>query len=148
MWPERSCRTSAISWREGLAGDYLDRVVYEARHVWLTAAVVCLLMGCSASSGHQGNACTPVTCQSQGKTCGLIDDRCGDVVECGTCTLPETCGGGGVANVCGVAPVSDSYATAFPATENPISEGGAWVAGKASGIDWNDPETESGNGNS
>ena len=45
--------------------------------------------------------CTPTTCSAQGKTCGSISNGCGGTLECGTCTSPQTCGGGGTANVCG-----------------------------------------------
>src|SRR5262245_14359280 len=45
--------------------------------------------------------CTPTTCSAQGKNCGSISDGCGGTLVCGTCTAPQTCGGGGVANVCG-----------------------------------------------
>jgi hypothetical protein len=34
-----------------------------------------------------------------------------------------------------------TYSTNFGATENPISEGGKWVAGKVVGLDWNNPLT-------
>src|SRR5207244_9689704 len=47
-------------------------------------------------------ACTPTTCAAQGKNCGTISDGCGGTLTCGVCTAPQTCGGGGVANVCGV----------------------------------------------
>src|SRR2546428_3848032 len=46
--------------------------------------------------------CTPTTCAAQGKNCGTIADGCGGTLTCGVCTAPQTCGGGGVANVCGV----------------------------------------------
>src|SRR5437867_10728602 len=46
--------------------------------------------------------CTPTTCAGQGKNCGTIPDGCGGTLTCGVCTAPQTCGGGGVANVCGV----------------------------------------------
>jgi hypothetical protein len=39
----------------------------------------------------------------------------------------------------------DSYSTSFPATENPISEGGAWRNGKTHGGDRQDMQTGSGN---
>jgi len=41
------------------------------------------------------------------------------------------------------APVSggSSYSTGFPQTENPISEGGMWIGGKAVGVDWNNVQT-------
>src|SRR5262249_34707070 len=37
------------------------------------------------------------------ENCGSIADGCGGTLNCGTCTAPQTCGGGGVANVCGAA---------------------------------------------
>ncbi len=47
-----------------------------------------------------GGTCT--TCAAEGKNCGTISDGCGGTLDCGTCTVSgETCGGGGVANVCG-----------------------------------------------
>jgi hypothetical protein len=45
--------------------------------------------------------CIPTTCAEQGKTCGTIDNGCGGKLSCGSCTPPQTCGGGGVENVCG-----------------------------------------------
>ena len=47
--------------------------------------------------------CTPTSCFAQGKNCGTISDGCGATLTCGVCTAPQTCGGGGVLNVCGVA---------------------------------------------
>jgi DMSO/TMAO reductase YedYZ heme-binding membrane subunit len=46
-------------------------------------------------------SCTPTTCAAQGKNCGSISNGCGGTLNCGTCTSPQTCGGGGTANVCG-----------------------------------------------
>ncbi len=45
--------------------------------------------------------CTATTCALQGKNCGQIGDGCGAILTCGTCLAPESCGGGGTANVCG-----------------------------------------------
>jgi hypothetical protein len=45
--------------------------------------------------------CMPMTCGEQGATCGALADGCGGVLTCGTCVAPQTCGGGGTANVCG-----------------------------------------------
>ncbi len=33
--------------------------------------------------------------------CGPVPDNCGDMIECGGCTAPETCGGGGEPSRCG-----------------------------------------------
>jgi hypothetical protein len=46
-------------------------------------------------------SCAPQTCQSQGIQCGPAGDGCGNLIQCGTCTSPQTCGGGGVAGQCG-----------------------------------------------
>ncbi len=48
-----------------------------------------------------GSACTPRTCQQANAQCGVIGDGCGSTVDCGQCTPPLTCGGGGQANQCG-----------------------------------------------
>jgi hypothetical protein len=46
--------------------------------------------------------CTPITCQDQNITCGPAGDGCGgEITSCGTCTPPQTCGGGGVPGQCG-----------------------------------------------
>jgi hypothetical protein len=37
-----------------------------------------------------------------------------------------------------------TYSTNFPLAENPISEGGNWINGKVSGLDWTDVATTSG----
>ena len=38
------------------------------------------------------------------QNCGTASDGCGGTIACGTCTAPQTCGGGGAANVCGTCP--------------------------------------------
>jgi hypothetical protein len=54
----------------------------------------------------EGPCTTGTTCAAQQKSCGTISDGCGDTLECGTCTSPAVCGGGGVANVCGCTPTT------------------------------------------
>jgi hypothetical protein len=52
---------------------------------------------CTPPSGR----CTPQACPS-GVECGPASDGCGGVIaSCGTCTPPQTCGGGGVPGKCG-----------------------------------------------
>jgi hypothetical protein len=48
-------------------------------------------------------ACTPKTCASfPTGTCGQQSDGCGGLTaSCGTCTPPQTCGGGGTPGMCG-----------------------------------------------
>ena len=43
----------------------------------------------------------PMTCTQAGANCGPVADGCGGIIQCGTCTAPDTCGGGGVTSVCG-----------------------------------------------
>ena len=40
--------------------------------------------------------------------------------------------------------INGSYSTSFSSTENPISEGGIWINGEATGIDWNNVATTPG----
>lgn len=40
--------------------------------------------------------------------------------------------------------VATSFTTSFPATENPISQGGIWVNGATDGLDWTDIQTTPG----
>jgi hypothetical protein len=55
-------------------------------------------------------SCTPRTCAQQGLACGPAGDGCGNVIACGTCALPQTCGGGGVSGQCG-APAPGGHCT-------------------------------------
>jgi hypothetical protein len=43
----------------------------------------------------------PRTCQEQGFDCGSNGDGCGGAIQCGSCTAPQICGGGGQPSVCG-----------------------------------------------
>ncbi len=45
--------------------------------------------------------CCPLTCMQLGYSCGPAGDGCGNLLDCGTCTAPQTCGGGGTPGVCG-----------------------------------------------
>ncbi|HWE26860.1 MAG TPA: hypothetical protein VHB97_02610 [Polyangia bacterium] len=45
--------------------------------------------------------CTKTTCAMLGYSCGPAGDGCGGVLDCGTCTAPQTCGGGGTPGACG-----------------------------------------------
>ncbi len=47
------------------------------------------------------NNCSPKSCTDLGFNCGPAGDGCGGLLNCGTCTLPQTCGGGGQPGVCG-----------------------------------------------
>ncbi|MFH0901714.1 MAG: SUMF1/EgtB/PvdO family nonheme iron enzyme [Pseudomonadota bacterium] len=62
--------------------------------------------GGAADSSAADGWCQPTTCKEQGKNCGTIFDGCGGTLNCGDCTSPESCGGGGIANECGLPPPS------------------------------------------
>jgi MYXO-CTERM domain-containing protein len=50
------------------------------------------------------SSCTPITACPAGDDCGSVSNGCGGMITCGTCTAPQTCGGGnpGTPNVCGM----------------------------------------------
>jgi hypothetical protein len=49
-----------------------------------------------------GGSCTPKNCVDQNISCGPAGDGCGnEIPDCGDCTPPQTCGGGGVPGQCG-----------------------------------------------
>jgi hypothetical protein len=45
--------------------------------------------------------CVAKTCAQLSSSCGPQTDGCGRVLNCGTCPLPTSCGGGGTASQCG-----------------------------------------------
>ena len=71
---------------------------------------------CGGNNGLNPNGtpvCIPSTCAALGYDCGEADDGCGNVLQCGNCTAPQFCGGGGY-NVCGppeLAPCSGGAST-------------------------------------
>jgi hypothetical protein len=67
--------------------------------------------------GPQG--CVPKTCSDLGYTCGKSGDGCGGAIDCGTCTSPQYCGGGGYSKCGGsngMEPDGAPIATCTPAT--------------------------------
>jgi hypothetical protein len=58
------------------------------------------------------------------------------------CPPPQvSVAGGGTASTTCPTSSSTTYSTTFGATENPLSEGGKWIDGKAVGLDWNNPQS-------
>jgi hypothetical protein len=53
------------------------------------------------SGGHSTGSCKPRTCADADANCGPIGDGCGGLIQCGTCTGSEACGGGGKPSKCG-----------------------------------------------
>lgn len=63
---------------------------------------VASVCGSGGGGGDGGTTCVPKTCQTAGANCGQVADGCGGLTpNCGSCTAPQICGGGGVSNVCG-----------------------------------------------
>jgi uncharacterized protein YjbI with pentapeptide repeats len=58
--------------------------------------------------------CTPKTCASLGKNCGVVPNGCAGMLNCGSCSTGSSCGGGGTANVC-------SSANAYLSTGGTVS---------------------------
>ena len=55
------------------------------------------------------STCVPLTCAAYAGVCGQQSDGCGGLTpDCNPCTSPATCGGGGVAGVCGTPPDASS----------------------------------------
>ncbi|AKU91533.1 Tryptophan synthase alpha chain [Vulgatibacter incomptus] len=46
-------------------------------------------------------------CAQAGIECGAASDGCGNLIECGSCTAPATCGGTGVHGKCGSVPACE-----------------------------------------
>jgi hypothetical protein len=97
-----------------------------------------------------GGACQPKTCSDQNITCGPAGDGCGNLLQCGTCMAPDTCGAGGVPGQCGspdagsckpmtcgdqgveCGPASDGCGNLLQcgACKAPLTCGGGGIAGK------------------
>jgi hypothetical protein len=62
--------------------------------------------------------CTPRTCAQQGLSCGPAGDGCGNVIDCGACAAPLTCGGGGTPGQCGAPDAGAGCAPETCASQN------------------------------
>ena len=91
------------------------------------------LFQCGTGSG----SCTARTCMQAGATCGKVGDGCGGLTpDCGSCTFPETCGGGGTANVCGCTNLCSQINACTGMTPTSI-DGFISAPGHAAGTGWN-----------
>ncbi|MDP9002159.1 MAG: hypothetical protein M3O46_18865, partial [Myxococcota bacterium] len=72
---------------------------------------------CGTGTPDGGPPCTPKTCATLNYNCGAAGDGCGGALQCGTCTPPQFCGGGGY-DTCGgmVPPVLPDGAPGLPCT--------------------------------
>jgi len=69
---------------------------------------------CGTGIGPDGgpiSSCTPKTCGDLGFNCGSAGDGCGGPLQCGNCTAPQFCGGGGF-DRCGTGTTSDAGGSA------------------------------------
>jgi len=69
------------------------------------------------------SSCDPLTCAAQSISCGPAGDGCGGQLDCGTCTAPQTCGGGGVPGVCGAAICTPTTCSALNLMCGPAGDG-------------------------
>src|SRR5205814_112508 len=53
------------------------------------------------------SGCVSTSCQASGAQCGSVPDGCGQLLDCGSCSAPQSCGGSGIPNVCGCTPEPD-----------------------------------------
>jgi hypothetical protein len=66
------------------------------------ATEMCQAGACVPAGQDAGtSSCVPNTCAGLGYGCGPTGDGCGGLLDCGSCTTPATCGGGGYSQ-CGV----------------------------------------------
>ena len=77
----------------------------------------------SGGAADAGRACVPRTCGSASANCGPVADGCGGLLMCGTCPAGTTCGGGGVASVCGAPRCVPRTCTQARANCGPVADG-------------------------
>jgi hypothetical protein len=80
---------------------------------------------CGGGNGSP-DGCSPETCMSQNITCGQAGDGCGNTLQCGTCNLPQSCGGNPAApGQCGCTGVCQMVPTCAPGTTTTLT-GTVW----------------------
>jgi hypothetical protein len=81
------------------------------------------LSSCVTQTAPTGPICTKLTCTGQGFTCGPQSDGCGGLLQCGDCTPPQLCGGGGTPNVCGTPACKSETCTTLGFNCGPAGDG-------------------------
>ena len=76
-----------------------------------------------ACGAGDADTCNPFTCGGLGLSCGPAGDGCGGTLNCGDCTPPDTCGGGGVLGKCGAPNCTPKTCTQLGANCGPIADG-------------------------
>ena len=102
---------------------------------WLTVPVLALVLSCgggrrttpSGPGSDQPRRCAPTTCAAEQKSCGTITDGCSGTLDCGQCGAGQSCGGDGVANVCGNGSCTPMTCADVGATCGAVSDGCAAV---------------------
>ncbi len=79
--------------------------------------------GLALDGALEGGTCVPRTCAQTGANCGPVADGCGGLIECGTCSAPESCGGGGTPSVCGTPPCTPKTCADLDASCGPQGDG-------------------------
>jgi hypothetical protein len=82
--------------------------------IFAMTGLLVLTLGLTPSIGRTATPCPPPQVDVEGGTSAST-----------TCTIVS----------------GNSYSTNFPATENPLSDGGKWINGKTVGLDWNNVRT-------
>ncbi len=74
--------------------------------------------------GPDGGVCVPRSCAGAGANCGPVADGCGGLIaNCGTCSVPQSCGGGGTPSVCGGSLCKPRTCASAGANCGPIADG-------------------------
>jgi hypothetical protein len=78
---------------------------------------------CHANASDPACPCIPLTCDDIPDSCGMLDNLCGSMVDCGMCAPPFQCGIGGTPNQCadpgsGCQPLACSPNDCGPSTDS------------------------------
>ncbi|MDP3154626.1 MAG: hypothetical protein Q8N23_18250 [Archangium sp.] len=102
---------------------------------------VCVGSQTCALGRCQAPSCLPANCAALGFDCGQAEDGCGGVLECGSCGVGRTCGGGGRRNVCAPGVCTPASCAALNAECGRVSDGcaalltcGSCSAGSSCGL--------------
>jgi hypothetical protein len=81
---------------------------------------------CGGTGGGNPDSCSPMTCAGQSIACGQAGDGCGNTLQCGTCNLPQSCGGNPSApGQCGCTGVCQTIPTCTAGTTTTLT-GTVW----------------------
>lgn len=94
-----TCEAGACAWTYAGAGTEVQVVSGDC------ARTYCDGLGGTYALGDPSDSEPPLT-TCAGKECGFTANNCQVLVDCGSCSLPDTCGGGGVDDACGCSAAS------------------------------------------